>query len=63
MTYISIYNFYHIFHKNLKNLYKNKKELDNIFFLLTTHVLKCDKTTILLKLINKELINFFFIKN
>ncbi|WP_185873536.1 N5-glutamine methyltransferase family protein [Blattabacterium cuenoti] len=62
MTNISIYDFYHIFHKNLKKLYKNKKELDNLFFLLTTHVFKCDKTAILLKLINKDKINFFYKK-
>ncbi|WP_317168055.1 HemK/PrmC family methyltransferase [Blattabacterium cuenoti] len=48
-----------MFQKTLKKLYKEPKELDNIFFLLTTHILKCDKTTILLKLIYRKKIKIF----
>ncbi|WP_185861891.1 N5-glutamine methyltransferase family protein [Blattabacterium cuenoti] len=50
--------FYRLFKKTLQDLYTEPKELKSIFFLLTTHFLKCDKTTILLKLSRKEKINF-----
>ncbi|WP_238785665.1 hypothetical protein [Blattabacterium cuenoti] len=58
----SLYQFYNIFIKKLIKLYQ-KKELDNIFFLLTTNVLKCDKTSVFMQLVKKENIDFFFIKN
>ncbi|WP_242673925.1 hypothetical protein [Blattabacterium sp. DPU] len=54
----TFYKFYRIFQNTLKNLYVEPKEVENIFFLLTTHIFKCDKTTILLRLSRKEKINF-----
>ncbi|WP_185869355.1 HemK/PrmC family methyltransferase [Blattabacterium cuenoti] len=60
---VSIYKFYNLFQKTLKHLYEDPRELENIFFLLTTHILKCDKTTVLLQLINKKgKISIFFYK-
>ncbi|WP_185868780.1 N5-glutamine methyltransferase family protein [Blattabacterium cuenoti] len=50
--------FYRLFQKTLQNLYTDPKEVENIFFLLMTHVFKCDKTTILLKLSRKVKIHF-----
>ncbi|WP_185857703.1 peptide chain release factor N(5)-glutamine methyltransferase [Blattabacterium cuenoti] len=50
--------FYCFFQKTLKDLYTESKERENLFFLLTTHIFKCDKTTILLRLSQKEKINF-----
>ncbi|BBA17242.1 N5-glutamine methyltransferase family protein [Blattabacterium cuenoti] len=50
--------FYRIFQKTLQNLYPEPKELENIFFLLTTHIFQCDKITILLRLSRKEQIDF-----
>ncbi|AFJ90747.1 HemK/PrmC family methyltransferase [Blattabacterium sp. (Blaberus giganteus)] len=55
----SFYKFYRFFQNTLKNLYPEAKEVENIFFLLTTHIFQCDKTTILLRLSRKEKINFF----
>ncbi len=59
----SICQFYHFFKKKLKKLYKSNRELENIFFLLATDVLKCDKTTLIIKMIQNKNIDFFFIKN
>ncbi|AGW86088.1 Protein methyltransferase hemK-like protein [Blattabacterium sp. (Nauphoeta cinerea)] len=56
---ISFDKFYRIFQNTLQDLYTEPKEIESIFFLLTTHILKCDKTTILLRLSRKEKINFF----
>ncbi|ACY40345.1 putative methyltransferase small domain protein [Blattabacterium sp. (Blattella germanica) str. Bge] len=50
--------FYHLFQKTLQDLYTEPKEVENIFFLLMTHIFRCDKTTILLQLSRKEKINF-----
>ncbi|WP_238784217.1 class I SAM-dependent methyltransferase [Blattabacterium cuenoti] len=50
--------FYFFFKKTLKNSYDDPKEIESIFFLLMTHIFKCDKTTILLQLSRKEKINF-----
>ncbi|WP_185848968.1 peptide chain release factor N(5)-glutamine methyltransferase [Blattabacterium cuenoti] len=55
----SFYKFYCFFQKTLQDLYPEPKELETIFFLLTTHIFQCDKTTILLRLSRKEKINFF----
>ncbi|WP_185860457.1 N5-glutamine methyltransferase family protein [Blattabacterium cuenoti] len=55
----SFYKFYRVFQNTLKDLYPEYKELETIFFLLTTHIFQCDKTTILLRLSRKEKINFF----
>ncbi|WP_185851894.1 N5-glutamine methyltransferase family protein [Blattabacterium cuenoti] len=55
----SFYKFYRIFQNTLQYLYPEPKELESIFFLLTTHIFQCDKTTILLRLSKKEKINFF----
>jgi|GEM_PF-360111 HemK family putative methylases len=52
-------NFYRVFQNTLQNIYSEPKELESIFFLLTTHIFQCDKTTILLRLSRKEKINFF----
>ncbi|WP_185866890.1 N5-glutamine methyltransferase family protein [Blattabacterium cuenoti] len=54
----SFQKFYRIFQNTLKDLYPEPKELESLFFLLTTHVFQCDKTTILLRLSKKEKINF-----
>lgn len=51
---MSIDKFYHLFYDALQEVYTDSKELESIFFFLTTHVLKCDKTTIILKLSKKE---------
>ncbi|WP_185871965.1 N5-glutamine methyltransferase family protein [Blattabacterium cuenoti] len=59
---ISFDKFYSLFQKNLQNLYKNSKEIESIFFLLMTHIFKCDKTTILLKLSKKGKIHFIIYK-
>ncbi len=56
-----IYKFYILFNNHLKKLY-SKLELDNIFFILLSHIMKCDKTTVFFKLINNEQINNFVIK-
>ena len=54
-----LYEFYHFFCKTLQKVYPEKKELETIFFILTTHFFKWDKITILLKLSKKEQINSF----
>ncbi|AER40389.1 MAG: peptide chain release factor N(5)-glutamine methyltransferase [Flavobacteriales bacterium] len=51
--------FYHLFYENLQQVYPKKKELENIFFLLTTHIFKCGRTKVLLKLSRKEKIDDF----
>ncbi|WP_185864716.1 peptide chain release factor N(5)-glutamine methyltransferase [Blattabacterium cuenoti] len=58
---VSIYKFYRFFNKNLKYSYP-EKELDNIFILLMTHILKCEKVTVLSLLKNKEKISLFIYK-
>ncbi|WP_185857065.1 N5-glutamine methyltransferase family protein [Blattabacterium cuenoti] len=55
----SFYKFFRLFQKTLQDLYPEPKEVENLFFLLTTHIFRCDKTTILLRLSRKEKINFF----
>ncbi|WP_185858276.1 N5-glutamine methyltransferase family protein [Blattabacterium cuenoti] len=57
-----LYEFYRLFKKTLKNLYPEPKELETLFFLLTTHIFQCDQTNILLQLGNKEKINFLIYK-
>ncbi|WP_185856509.1 peptide chain release factor N(5)-glutamine methyltransferase [Blattabacterium cuenoti] len=50
--------FYRVFQNTLQDLYPEPKELESIFFLLTTHIFQCDKTTILLRISRKEQIHF-----
>ncbi|AWU43747.1 peptide chain release factor N(5)-glutamine methyltransferase [Blattabacterium sp. (Cryptocercus kyebangensis)] len=59
---IYFYEFYHLFYDTLKKVYPEIKELNNLFFILTTHVLECDKTKIILKLSRKEKIDDFIYK-
>ncbi len=46
--------FYSLFQITLQNLYTEPKEIESLFFLLMTHIFKCDKTTVLLQLIEKK---------
>ncbi|WP_341655742.1 HemK/PrmC family methyltransferase [Blattabacterium cuenoti] len=50
--------FYRVFQNTLQDLYPEPKELESIFFLLTTHIFQCDKTTILLRVSRNEQIHF-----
>ncbi|WP_185854564.1 N5-glutamine methyltransferase family protein [Blattabacterium cuenoti] len=59
---MSIDKFYHLFYEALQEVYPDSKELESLFFLLTTHVFKCDKTTIILKLSKKEKIEDYIYK-
>lgn len=59
MVYIN--EFYYFFKKKLNHLYP-EKELNNIFFLLMTHMLKCDKITVFFLLKKKEKISFLIYK-
>ncbi|WP_185852516.1 N5-glutamine methyltransferase family protein [Blattabacterium cuenoti] len=59
---MSIDKFYHLFYETLQEVYPDSKELESLFFLLTTHVFKCDKTTIILKLSKKEKIKDYIYK-
>ncbi|WP_185853081.1 N5-glutamine methyltransferase family protein [Blattabacterium cuenoti] len=54
--------FYRLFQKTLRDLYTEPKEIESLFFLLMTHIFKCDKTTVLLQLSNKKKINFLIYK-
>ncbi|WP_185850743.1 N5-glutamine methyltransferase family protein [Blattabacterium cuenoti] len=55
---MDINQFYHLFCQSLQDIYSEKKEIESLFFFLTTNILKCNKTTLILKLINgKEKIN------
>ncbi|AWU42653.1 peptide chain release factor N(5)-glutamine methyltransferase [Blattabacterium punctulatus] len=57
-----LYEFYHLFYDTLKKVYPEIQELNHLFFILTTHVLKCDKIKIILKLSIKEKIDDFIYK-
>ncbi|WP_113738303.1 N5-glutamine methyltransferase family protein [Blattabacterium clevelandi] len=56
------YKFYNLFYDTLKKVYPEIKELNHLFFILTTHVLECDKIKIILKLSRKEKIDDFIYK-
>lgn len=58
----NINEFYFLFKKKMNKSFYDNKELENIFFLLVSHVLKCNKTSIIIKLINNENIDFFYKK-
>ncbi|WP_185882198.1 N5-glutamine methyltransferase family protein [Blattabacterium cuenoti] len=51
---MNINKYYQLFCKTLHSIYSEYRELENIFFLLTTHVFQCDKISIMLKLYHKE---------
>ncbi|WP_185872537.1 N5-glutamine methyltransferase family protein [Blattabacterium cuenoti] len=51
---MNIDKYYQLFCKTLHSRYSEYRELENIFFLLTTHVFQCDKISIMLKLYHKE---------
>ncbi|WP_185859632.1 N5-glutamine methyltransferase family protein [Blattabacterium cuenoti] len=59
---MDIDKFYHLFYDSLQEVYSDYQELESLFFLLTTHVLKCDKTTIILQLSRKEKIEDYIYK-
>ncbi|WP_185855808.1 N5-glutamine methyltransferase family protein [Blattabacterium cuenoti] len=59
---MNIDKFYNFFCKTLQKVYTETRELEAIFFLLTTHFLKCDQITVLFKLSQKEKINSFIYK-
>ncbi len=58
-VYMYLDEFYHFFCKTLQKVYPEKKEVETIFFILTTHFFKWDQITVLLKLSKKEQINSF----
>ncbi|WP_185873601.1 N5-glutamine methyltransferase family protein [Blattabacterium cuenoti] len=59
---IYIDKFLHLFYDTLKKIYPEYKELESIFFLLMTHIFKCNKTKIILKLSKKEKIDDYIYK-